>query len=429
MTSIDHIVLIIIDQLRADYARYLPRCSEVLPYYAVCDTNSIPTSTEAMHANISTGKYPREHGFISKRAKGGEDGLVQFETSLIEGCLSSLASAGRKLDFEVYVIGGKPETVRVMGLKGECALSIYYDRDLERFRVGGAEDYSSAVEKALDCDEYKKLPRHRLDDAVIKIFRENIITRSTAQKSLFILTLSSLDDLGHKFGPCSTQIEEHLRLLDDQIHPLVKGLGANTVFIVTGDHGCRETAKYLVETDDADPRRVTVYQVKGNLLEFHEEHHLDPEGNLRDIQYDGGILRIWFNSGVASLSGRDVAFLSKYGRVCCKDDVEEIDKGLREIYRNSSHENIGDVVITANGDATFCKRSWILRQSSIEAIAQRGILQRGDLPIGEHGTPLIQDREVLLMSNYEFGISMPSNTHIRQVIEKVMAASQRRITG
>lgn len=74
----DNIALIIIDQLRADYFRLFKECSRLLPYKAVVDTNSMPTSTEAMHANMSTGEYPATHGFISKETREGERGLQQI---------------------------------------------------------------------------------------------------------------------------------------------------------------------------------------------------------------------------------------------------------------------------------------------------------------------------------------------------------------
>ena len=69
LSETQKIMLIIIDQLRADYLPHFKKCSSLLPYQAICNTNSFPASTESMHANISTGVYPAQHGFISKKTK------------------------------------------------------------------------------------------------------------------------------------------------------------------------------------------------------------------------------------------------------------------------------------------------------------------------------------------------------------------------
>jgi len=61
------VLLVIIDQLGQDYSQYFKRCSRLCPFVGISDTNTIPSSTEAIHSSISTGLYPKDHGFYLKR--------------------------------------------------------------------------------------------------------------------------------------------------------------------------------------------------------------------------------------------------------------------------------------------------------------------------------------------------------------------------
>jgi len=191
-----------------------------------------------------------------------------------------------------------------------------------------------------------------------------------------------------------------------------------------GDHGCRTTKRYLIEADSNDPRRFVVYAWNGVQYEFLEEHLLDVEGNLRKIQYDGGILRLWFGNTLGLLSERDSDFLGRYGSVCLPH--QEGCGALMEVYRRSRHANSGDVTVVADNNVTFCKRGWVWKNAVWNKIAKSLPLDKYDLPIGEHGTHHPEDREVSIMSNYEIGTSRIYNTEVKSLIEKIMALSRKK---
>jgi hypothetical protein len=51
--------------------------------------------------------------------------------------LGSLASLANLNSFPAHILGGKQETVMVMGLPKECELMLYYDRSLAGFVAEG----------------------------------------------------------------------------------------------------------------------------------------------------------------------------------------------------------------------------------------------------------------------------------------------------
>jgi hypothetical protein len=421
-SDINNVVLIIIDQLRADYGRFLPKCSKLLPYSAICETGSIPASTEAMHANISTGEFPSVHGFISKIAKDGKDGLSQIIGKLERKELSSLASSSFQNGFKAYVIGGKAETAKVMGLPEECSLLLHYDRDAGLFSVQGTG--------ARICNVVRSyLPQGRivrkleeLDADLLGIF-ERVTSEKNKDNSLLVMALPSLDAIGHKHGPCSHEVLEHLDFLDMRVADYIKAAGS-AKFIVTGDHGCRSTTKYVLEVDNADPRTVLVYESDGELFRLRERNHLDQVGNLSDIQYDGGILRAWFKKGAVSLSEEDNAFLMKCGCICGAGYDVGVDERLQLAYLNSRRENMGDVVVVPRPDSTFCKRKWVKKSTRDKLVVEKPV-EKHELPLGEHGTHYVEDQQVPIISNFDFGVGRITNVQIRGYIEHMMTSCRQ----
>jgi len=409
----DNIFLVIIDQLRADYSKYLPRCSELLPFHAVCDTNSIPASTEAMHANISTGRYPKDHGFISKTIRGSKQGLKQLLDKLTSKELVSLASIGNKHGFKNYIIGGKPETVQVMGLGKECELMLYYDPFIKCFVPRGADvQLVNDIEKLTQHNQYNQINQTEMDSRLLNII-EDVVSLSSQNNAFYICTLPSLDLIGHRSGPSSTKVAEHLNFLDERISSLFSKMNKNSAFIVTGDHGCRKVGQYLIELD-ADKFTMSVYKLNGDNFEFCERYTLKSMA-IEEIHYEGGVIRIWLKHGQKSLLPDDVKFISKYGEVQPSDD--EIAK---RIYELSKHPNLGDITIVSKRDVMFCKTEWIHDKSAKDKINVDSALDARELYLGEHGTYHDEDRKVLFMSNHDFNLKSLTNTEISHCISRLM---------
>ncbi|PIN85891.1 hypothetical protein COV19_07410 [Candidatus Woesearchaeota archaeon CG10_big_fil_rev_8_21_14_0_10_44_13] len=420
MATANNLFLIIIDQLRADYKEHLQKCSKLLPNHAVCYVDSLPSSTESAHETISSGEQPRIHGFISKTAKGRAKGLDQLIMKLRRKELPSLASLGHKNGFGVYVIGGKEETVRVMGDEPNCRAMVYYLKDNPLFNdkfvhVSNNQILDYSLTQLLNEIDFKGIPQPQWDKKVLNIFR-HIYMMESLQKKFFIMTLSSLDKLGHDYGPNSKEVCEHLKFLDNSLVDLINNKDASV--IITGDHGCRLVSRYVIEPAEAGSDILRVYNFDGNSIRFHEDHSLDNFGSISDIQYDGGLLRIWFK-GEGSLSEKDLSFFFKYGHVFPHYTLQkDADEEIVRLYENSKHENLGDVLVVARGDSMFCKLSWI-EDPIRKKIAGRAILKKGELPIGEHGTQYSEDREVCFLSNNPVKERL-NNTEIYEYINSIM---------
>lgn len=406
-----NISLIIIDQLKADYARYFEKCSKLLPYQAVCDTASIPASTEAMHANISFGVYPKEHGMIFRSTRDEDDGLRQIIKKMSEETVMPLASIALKHGYKPYLIGGKLETIRVMGNPKECSLFLQYNKR-SCFLEGTDEGIITQVGTELGAIQNKE--HFNLDAILLDLYKSIIST----QKNCFaILTLPILDFLGHKFGANSPEVIQHIRYLDDALQKTIEKTIDNTVFIVTGDHGCRNTTRYVIESDERDPRIVKIYKQKGELLVPCETYFLDNKRNLINIKYDGGVLRIWTKNN--TLSVEDTQFLSTYGTIFSDTYDYHVNGKLHNLVKKSRHENLGDIFVVAYPDTTFCKRIWI-KPSVFEKVINGVTITRNEAPIGEHGTYYKEDRDVYFMSNYDFQTSGLKNVMIRTYLENLM---------
>ena len=426
--QLTRIALILIDQLRADYKEYFPLCSKILPYSAICDTNSIPTSTEAMHANISTGKYPKDHGLISKsKRKIGKGELELLVDKFMSKELTPLSSLAFKEGYDVICICGKPELASVLGLPAEYALIIQPDPKTDELVINGTNvELKQKIRVFTNLNNYAKLPRDRLPDgtrnrALLNIFKYILGVDTVGSKFLSVLALPSLDAIGHKYGPSSKEIIAHIHFLDENIAELMLR-NERTLFILAGDHGCRKTQRYVIESREDDARFVTIYHMEEGVYKNKGCIKFDSEDDFQDICYDGGMLRIWFKNNLAILSEQDAQLLTKYGTIIDLRLKQNENKQLPlEVLDNSRHDNLGDIIVVSNKDATFCKRTWLDPELIERKILKNQDLKEDELPIGEHGTYYAEDRHTLFMSNYDFGKNIFLNLQIREELEKLMS--------
>jgi predicted AlkP superfamily pyrophosphatase or phosphodiesterase len=256
MKGIDKLALIVIDQLRADYKQYLLNCSELLPYSAICDCNSIPASTEAMHANIATGLYPKGHGFISKNTIRGKTGLGEIIENFITGKFGNIGTIATRHNCELYCLGGKPETIQVMSLPRNCALLGYKPSSPES-ELGRSTKIIERVRPVLE-----KIGKDKFcySFELLDLFGDLRSQVEQQRRLMFVLTLPSLDAVGHTYGPHSKEVVNHLGKLDSRIASIIKS-ASDTIFIVTGDHGCRKTDKLLIETRQDNPRIINMSEI------------------------------------------------------------------------------------------------------------------------------------------------------------------------
>jgi hypothetical protein len=212
------------------------------------------------------------------------------------------------------------------------------------------------------------------------------------------------------YGPISKKVVEYLTSLDNKLSAIINRVRYDSLVIITGDHGCRQTEKYLVECDKKDSRKIVIYESDYSGFNFKEDYVLDCEKRFKNIQFDGGILRIWFEQNDSFLSEADRKFLLKYGKII------NTKMGL---INNSKHPNLGDIVVEADHNITFCKHNWINDTVKEQKIPKKERLLKWDLPKGEHGTSHPDDRYVHFMSNYDFEIKELVNVDIKRFLEDI----------
>ena len=416
----NNLSLIIIDQLRADYDKFMSRCSQLLPFHSECDTRSYPSSTEPTHLSISSGERTNKHGFISKRTRSGNTGVIELTSKFDSEEIIPIAVRAKEKGFLTYVIGGKPETVQVMGRETDCGLRAFYDArpDYKRFKVDGMDvnikNIVSAKLRTLPAKvDNSSFSRVELDDIILELL--NLVMPCEGEKNrLYIASLPGLDEIGHEHGPCSDGVKAHLKTLDKKLAHLIERYNHDITFILTGDHGCRNISRYVIEMGD-DMTTMVVYNAMNGCLAFMEKYALEAKETIHKIEYDGGNLRIWFKDQAVRLTPNDISFLNKYGEIQPSKDKEKKRHHLR-----SKHINQGDITYIAYPDVMFCKTAWIYHEGVKERISELKDLQKGDLPKGEHGTYYDKDRLVAFMSNYDFGLRRITNTMIPKLIRRIM---------
>ena len=201
----DNINLIIIDQLRNDYLKHLPKCREVLRYSGTCSCNSIPTSTEPMHANISTGHYPGVHQLVSKYTATGKNGIENLIYEFQEPTISQIAF---EFDYQVNVIGGKDDVVSIMAFNSDfitygCCLEYANGKQFARL-WGNGKDMARDIIDSCKLDGRIE----RIDHNVLKVYRT--ISNEHQGKQFWIIGLPLLDTIGHKYGPMSSETIKHI---------------------------------------------------------------------------------------------------------------------------------------------------------------------------------------------------------------------------
>lgn len=417
----DRIALIIIDQLRHDYAEYFSNCSRLCRTKTKCDTNSIPTSTEAMHANISLGKYPREHGVFSKQSKDVKDIEILAEM-YATNALSSLASIGYNRGYKTFFVGGKKDVADIVATDLDSDLRVFGEKqEGNKWKLGSNNSEGSYWEQ-----EYSSwLNRHpfifsatEMDYCLLGLLKDILVAdRNKNNDFFYVLALPGLDFIGHRWGPHSSETRNHIRSLDRKIADLMKA-NDDVLFVVAGDHGCRSTDKYVIQRDDNN-RMAGIYHKVGEIYKPADVYEF--ADNFQFISFDGGKLRLWLHEG-CDLSARDTHFLSDYGKIIDLRPrvIDGVEPKFLEIIENSRHVNAGDVIVVSNKDATFCKRTWIHEAQIRKKISNQQELQLDELPRGEHGTYYDEDRITLLLSTHDFKKESFLNLNIRQEIEKLM---------
>ena len=234
-------VILIADQFRYDYLTLLDQKFLNSSFvYTNCHHKYIPTFTAVGHATILTGVPPRIHGIISNFPSvedpefGKSPRRLRYPTVGDELKLkypkSKVVSISLK-DRSAIFSGGFLADVVLWLEDGKLTTSRYYRKPEWLDEINGKY---SLKDKFFEGNRF-----------LLEVFKE-VLRREGLGKDTFpdlaILSLSSLDLVGHKYGPNSDEVRRVVKQVDTVIREILRFLDkevgkGNYILIFTSDHG------------------------------------------------------------------------------------------------------------------------------------------------------------------------------------------------
>jgi alkaline phosphatase D len=216
------VVMLSLDGFRADYLQKYPKQSNNLKRLAdsgIAATGLVPgfpSSTFSNHYSIATGLYPGRHGIIGN---GFYD--RQRDARFRLGDRSAVE------DGTWY--GGNPLWVAVekAGMRAASFFWVGSEADIQGIRPSYYKIYDGSVPNQKRVDQvldWLALPEGQ---------RPNLVT----------LYFSTVDSVGHRFGPNSSELPEAIASVDRQVGRLMAGLAQidrPVYLMVVSDHGMQQ---------------------------------------------------------------------------------------------------------------------------------------------------------------------------------------------
>ncbi len=234
-------VILIADQFRYDYLALLDQSFLKSSFlYTNCHQKHIPTVTAVGHATISTGVPPRIHGIVSndRSVEDPEHGKsprnLKYPTVgdelKIKYPKSKVLSISLK-DRAAILTGGFLADAVVWFENGKLTTSNYYKKPEWLDHLNATY---SLKDELFEGNRF-----------LLEVFKE-VLKKENLGKDTFpdivFLSLSSLDIVGHRYGPNSEEVKRIVKQIDTVIREILRFLDkevgkGNYVLIFTSDHG------------------------------------------------------------------------------------------------------------------------------------------------------------------------------------------------
>jgi hypothetical protein len=310
MPSNNKLLVLILDAFSNKYLKYTSYLSKLCKEY-YCTTIEPIFAYEGIKAAILTGLNIRESGvwhdkiFIPDRRRNLKIRVLKPFVSLVDA-LSPTDYVNKAFRFLLFKIlreeYGTPHLIPSKYLE-YFATYRHESKDVpDLFQILGKHGVRSAwIEPKLNFMERRVLRN------TVNLFRKS---------DLIVLKLNSLDRLGHKYGPLSTEVRERVKYLDSIVEEAISMLQSkinNISFIIMSDHGMVPVEKFV------------------NIEEiFIKEMSIRPLVDY--IPYIGSTFASFFilNRRAESIIRKILEGLSSYGRILTEYDLDMlgIDKKL-----------------------------------------------------------------------------------------------------
>ena len=296
-----YVILVSIDGFRYDYAEEF-NATNILAMkmsgsWAESMIPSFPSKTFPNHYSLVTGMYPGNHGIVSNKfySKSKDDYYAIGDSNVLDGTwyggtpLWTLAEQNKMKAASLFWVGSEAK--------------------IDGFRPTIFKNYDGSIPNSKRVDEVISWLDLPLED------RPQFIT----------LYFSDVDSKGHKFGPRSTEVENAVLAIDEQIGRLREGIKnspLNITLIVTSDHGMSAIN----------------------------------EGLFLDVDWRGS--RTIFSSSNVMVFQNDSSALSQIKRDLA--DYENINvyekKDFPKVWNFENEDRSGDLIVTIDPPRIFSKR-------------------------------------------------------------------------
>jgi hypothetical protein len=360
MPSNNKLLVLILDAFSNKYLKYTSYLSKLCKEY-YCTTIEPIFAYEGIKVAILTGLSIRESGvwhdkvFIPDRRRDLKIRVLKLFVSLVDA-LSPTDYVNKSFRFLLFKIlreeYGTPHLIPSKYLE-YFATYRHESRDVpDLFQILGKHGVRSAwIEPKLNSMERQVLRN------TVNLFRKS---------DLIVLKLNSLDRLGHKYGPLSTEVRERVKYLDGIVEEAISMLQSkinNFSFIIMSDHGMTPIEKTI------------------NIEEILEkETRIKP---LRDyIPYIGSTFASFYilNKKAEGTINEILQSIGEYGKILSEE--EELLGINRELY--------GHIIFVLNEKIVF----------------HPNFFQKREIPRGMHGYAFPNYDNALFIASYKQHMEM-----------------------
>jgi predicted AlkP superfamily pyrophosphatase or phosphodiesterase len=303
--------------------------------------NHLPTSTPSGHATISTGLLPKDHKILGSEwfnNDGYLENLMKKDEKVytIDECITDFNSRNsiitfakkfQDIGYNVYCLSGKRDVSAILGS-------------------------GLGINNICDCDDNNKL---LTDEGIINRLKGKLLEFNESSNNLIIVSLSENDYKGHRFGPRSEEVKNHLTYLDNKLSGILTDRKLkDTIKIITSDHGAVETA-YVARIEELNDKSVFRLFNSNNGLEI-KSSRIFLEKEIKTIS--DGICYVFTKDKSLNYKTKNYLqeMLSNYV------NIEDVNTSKLDFIINSKNELLGDYVLIprliASKNFRFVKESW-----------------------------------------------------------------------
>lgn len=242
-SSSDRVLMIVLDGFASRYLNYLDQDSSLyqLLQYATYDLDGktiYPSHTCNAHTSLMTGTYPDQHGVI------GNVYYDQNERVSQKNIYAELI--GQKTLFEIAREHGK-KTAIVSGKKNMLTL---FEKGCDiQATMTAHPDYIKEAPQLDDSENNDQYYDYHIKTTTW-VFEALKSELEKENPHLTLVNIQSADSIGHRFGPDSSEVEQAVKLIDQEIGKLFSFMQksdmlSDTAVMILADHGMSPVSKAI----------------------------------------------------------------------------------------------------------------------------------------------------------------------------------------